>query len=1209
MSGLRKVIHDFGGTPPGYLDRKVRWAKMYFSSNAYIIGNSGNKANWGGISDVPNTPFILSEMDRIGAGGGTLYIPAFTLIENHLKSVLANDPIPKRKTAVIFTTDGDSGDSCATTQNIIKRIYDMKDPSGASRKIKSYIVGFGSGLSSRGKQCLADMAKAGKTEVKSCNSSNCLSYYAADSASDLSNALQDIVNQATQEVCDGLDNDCDGIVDNNTVDACSCVMSFSRPTPTAYVDPNSLEYKAGVRMYTFTASFDVQGTCPATGSANDDKLKQYREACRNDAFKATSCTPDKNDAVQPAGDAYKFYCGRCCNSGTLGKCSWPSSHTCAAQPWGGGCDGGCDSFCKNAKPIAVDCAMPKGVLIRSGTGYDLKGNLSVLSVKDFGADALDKQKRRNIFVHIPNCDYREESKADKRPLIADVQPDVYAAPTLNGVANNASSWSPAGSGCVAAHGFTSGNKQLTLERMGINNRYCDSASCEEDRKQTVWYILGYDNNGKSMRTSRLAAIYHSTPQVVTPVTTTIPDPGFEAWVARPIPAGGGSFGNKTVRDRPSVLYVGSADGIMHAFNITTGTEIWGYIPRYFLEQGERLVKRALPSQNNKNAVINDGDTLREAINGQKVDGTRAHLLDGAPVVQNIQTYRFVDAGITTCPDNPSLNGPICSHWRTVMIFGLRSGGRAYVAMDVTNPYRPRLLWEISHTSNLNPFNTSASAKKFDMLGLTYGQAYIGNVIIDPTAVPGLGSRLPSSSPQERAIVFLPGGVKLKRPAQKWEIDFASRTGSVVYAVDLETGVHVATISAHDAAAGISATSARGIAAAPIGYNVSPALTNRVFFGDILGRIFRVDLSSQDPSKWETKLFYDLYAKEGGSHPIMTQPTIALNTKGELVLYGGTGDLQDIDLVSNFSNKIYSIREVLDPNNPGTFQAVPNYVAHLNKTLDNELADSIDKTGPERSVPTPAPADIGQWKATTGERLTGPPVVFAGTAYYTTYIPQAKIPVCGVAGYSRFYGIHFNDTCKTENCGVLANASSGSPANHAYHKTKAYVIDSGAKLRTPINGCLKNSTNANAADQTPPTDAQLQSGRCNDLGYTMPMLADSDTSDPAGAPYEYLRYLALGENTLSLGVTFTYQPPEIEITRQNNNSFDPPHSYKVKRPGKQFLTFQVAGKTPAADSNWRLQKLRAVGVPPQSLQKGAVVTANVHDAPSAIRLFSWGLVLD
>ncbi|RMG98014.1 MAG: hypothetical protein D6706_07735, partial [Chloroflexi bacterium] len=415
ISALRKVIHDFGGTAAqNYTDRKVRWSKMFFSSSAYIpggLGTSGltppsNLAQWGGISDTPNTPYLLDLMQNTSANGGTRYDNAFTLIESHLKTILANDPQPKRKTAVIFTTDGYPNEGCNASPPIVSRIYNMPDPSGNPRQIKSYIVGFGSGLGSSGMACLSKLATAGHTDTKKCNSGTCLTFYAADSAADLSNALQDIVNQATQEVCDGLDNDCDGQIDNNTVDACSCVMSYARPTPTTSVNPLTTEYKAGVRLYTFIASFDVQGKCPPAGSANDKAIKAYWEACRNDPMKATSCTPNKTTLKNPAGRAYGILCKRCCGNGSAqNTCSWPTTHACgtSTKPWGAtACISGCINFCKKYEKMALDCNVPRGIFMRSGTGYDAKGNLTVLTVKDFGEEVLNIQTKRWIFINLPN---------------------------------------------------------------------------------------------------------------------------------------------------------------------------------------------------------------------------------------------------------------------------------------------------------------------------------------------------------------------------------------------------------------------------------------------------------------------------------------------------------------------------------------------------------------------------------------------------------------------------------------------------------------------------------------------------------------------------------------------------------------------------------------------------------------------------------------
>jgi hypothetical protein len=66
--------------------------------------------------------------------------------------------------------------------------------------------------------------------------------------------LQEVVNNMTQEKCDGVDNDCEGIIDNDVSPDCMCVKSYSNPVHTYAINSNYQEYKQEVRLYTFTTN-------------------------------------------------------------------------------------------------------------------------------------------------------------------------------------------------------------------------------------------------------------------------------------------------------------------------------------------------------------------------------------------------------------------------------------------------------------------------------------------------------------------------------------------------------------------------------------------------------------------------------------------------------------------------------------------------------------------------------------------------------------------------------------------------------------------------------------------------------------------------------------------------------------------------------------------------------------------------------------------
>jgi type IV pilus assembly protein PilY1 len=115
-------------------------------------------------------------------------------------------------------------------------------------------------------------------------------------------------------------------------------------------------------------------------------------------------------------------------------------------------------------------------------------------------------------------------------------------------------------------------------------------------------------------------------------------------------------------NRNSVIYAAANDGMLHAFDRSTGSEKWAYIPSFVIPNLYKL------------ADVNYASN-------------HVYMVDGSPVSGDIY---------------------VNSAWKTILVGGLNSGGRGYYALDITIPESPKLLWEFSETD----------------LGLTFGNPII-----------------------------------------------------------------------------------------------------------------------------------------------------------------------------------------------------------------------------------------------------------------------------------------------------------------------------------------------------------------------------------------------------------------------------------------------------------------------------------------------------
>ena len=131
-------------------------------------------------------------------------------------------------------------------------------------------------------------------------------------------------------------------------------------------------------------------------------------------------------------------------------------------------------------------------------------------------------------------------------------------------------------------------------------------------------------------------------------------------------------------ENQSAIFVGGNDGMLHAFDDTTGEELWAFIPPNLLPRLKNL-------------------------NGPLIE----FFVDGSPKI-----YVEKDGS-----DNIT---------KAILIFGQRRGGNRYIALDITNRLAPKFLWEINPTQRIYG-TTTYTTTDYKELGQTWSTPQIAKI--------------------------------------------------------------------------------------------------------------------------------------------------------------------------------------------------------------------------------------------------------------------------------------------------------------------------------------------------------------------------------------------------------------------------------------------------------------------------------------------------
>jgi type IV pilus assembly protein PilY1 len=321
---------------------------------------------------------------------------------------------------------------------------------------------------------------------------------------------------------------------------------------------------------------------------------------------------------------------------------------------------------------------------------------------------------------------------------------------------------------------------------------------------------------------------------------------------------GGSCAN-----RKEIVLAGSNAGMLHAFDTSTGDELWGFIPPSMLNK--------LPK------IISSTPNVTNAIYG----------VDGSPVAKDIYYG---------------------GSWRTIVITGLGRGGNSYFALDITNPLSPSHLFTIENDDIgkvVNFWNSSGSKTNY---------LYSFGSVSDGTKD---YSKLGESWSTPRVLRMKISGV------DKWVAVFGAgynggvnpNLGSAVFVMDLENGGNLirkiditdkSNTIANSVPSDLIAVTANGTTKA----NYYGAM---VYVPDYEGKITKINLTSSGTLYQTTQLF-DTEASTTNGRYILTGAEATVGSDNNLWLYFGTGDTQKLqDQISGTQNRLYGIKDKDFPN--------------------------------------------------------------------------------------------------------------------------------------------------------------------------------------------------------------------------------------------------------------------------------------------------------
>ncbi|MEE4164244.1 MAG: PilC/PilY family type IV pilus protein, partial [Woeseiaceae bacterium] len=431
----------------------------------------------------------------------------------------------------------------------------------------------------------------------------------------------------------------------------------------------------------------------------------------------------------------------------------------------------------------------------------------------------------------------------------------------------------------------------------------------------------------------------------------------DALHSRPLPINYGTAAGHSDPANPAIyIAVATNDGMLRMIRNTSasglemGTEAWAFVPRRTLEAQK---------------------TLRANGVGMK----HPYTIDGAPVAFIQDRNR--DGTISAADGD-----------RVYLYVGMRRGGKAYFAFDVTNPEAPDLMWTIDDSGD------------FAELGYTFSNPRVGLVRTAAGPTP--------------AIMFA-GGYDMNKDT-RGTVGSNDSEGNAIYVVNAETGDLIWKVRRGGGGAGTTVFEHPDMvdsipSTLATGDTDGDGLTDRIYVGDTGGRVWRVDMQGADTTKWRATVLASIGRHASGSPDIdvdrrfFHRPDIvqSQDEKGlyDAVIIGSGNRPNPLDSGGLTRDFLYMIKD-------------RRTVAGSGFDRNYQHGDFGDVTDNCLQAGTCSIDLVNGWRLgleDQGEKALSTPLTINGKVFFTTYLPKAGTGATACSpseGGGRLYAVGLQD---------------------------------------------------------------------------------------------------------------------------------------------------------------------------------------------------------